>query len=66
MKQNHTSHFQRYPTLIQHWCLTNVETTLHNVDTMFNQRCFNVTLMLVKVILNPVGPVMIVDLQIDA
>ena len=62
MKQNHTLHFQRYQTLIQYWCLTNVEATLHNVDTMFNQRCFNVTLMLVKVILNPVGLVTIADL----
>ena len=58
-------------TLKQRW--PNVEneaksdvgfSTLHNVDTTLIQRCFNLALMLVKAILNPVGLVMIVDLQI--
>ena len=45
--------------------LHNVETTLHNVGTTVIQRCFNLATTLVKVILNPVGLVMIMDLQID-
>ena len=35
--------------------LQNVETTLHNVGTTLYQRYFNVVLMLVKAILNPIG-----------
>ena len=45
--------------------LHNVEKTLHNVGTTLIQRCFNLATTLVKVILNPVGLVMIMDLQID-
>ena len=44
--------------------LRNVETTLHNLGTTLIQRCFNLTSMLVKAILNPIGLVMIMDLQI--
>ena len=43
----------------------NVETTLHNVGTTLIQRCFNLASTLVKAILNPIGLVMIMDLQID-
>ena len=42
----------------------NVETTLHNVGTTLIQRCFNLASTLVKTILNPIGLVMIMDLQI--
>ena len=50
MKQNPTSDFQRFTTLIQCQCttlkqhrnnVTNVETTLQNVVTTLIQRCFN-------------------------
>ena len=44
--------------------LHNVETTLHNVGTTLIQRCFNLASTLVKTILNPIGLVMIMDLQI--
>ena len=42
----------------------NVETTLHNVETTLIQRCFTLASTLVKTILNPIGLVMIMDLQI--
>ena len=45
--------------------LHNVETTLHNVGTTLLQRCFNLAWTLVKTILNPIGLVMIMHLQID-
>ena len=70
MKQNPTSDFQRWTTLIQRQCPTlkqrwnNVETTLHNVGTMLIQRCFHLASTLVKIILNPIGLVMIMDLPI--
>ena len=41
-----------------------IETTLHNVGTTLMQRCFNLALTLVKAILNPIGLVRIMDLQI--
>ena len=41
-----------------------VETTLRNDETTLYQGCFNLTSMLVKAILNPIGLVMIMDLQI--
>ena len=64
MKQNPTSDFQRCTTLIQRQTtIHNVKTTLQNVGTTLIQRCFNLALTLVKAILNPVGLVMIVDLQ---
>ena len=45
--------------------LHNVETTLHNVGTTLIQRCFNLVSMLDKTILNSIGLVVIMDLQID-
>ena len=44
--------------------LHNVETTLHNIGLKLMQRCFNLALALVKATLNPVGLMMIMDLQI--
>ena len=44
--------------------LNNVETTLHNVGLTLIQCCYNLASTLVKAILNPVGLVMIMDLQI--
>ena len=41
------------------------ETTLHNVDTTLGQRRFNVVLTLIKTTLEPIGLVMIMDLEID-
>ena len=43
----------------------NVAQERRNNDTTFMQRCFDLTLTLVKAILNPVGLVMIMDLQLD-
>ena len=37
---------------------------MHNVDTRLYQPCFNVASTLVRTILNSIGLVMIVDLQI--
>ena len=71
MKQNPASNFQRCTTLIQRQCLTlkkrrnNVTQRRNSVGTTFIQRCFNLASTLVKVILNPIGLVMIMDLQID-
>ena len=45
--------------------LHNVETTLHNVGTTSIQRCFNLASTLVKAILNSIGHVMIMDLQLQ-
>ena len=45
--------------------LHNVETTLHNVGTTLIQRYFNLASTLIKTILNPIGLVMIMDLQIN-
>ena len=70
MKQNPTSDFQRRTTLIQRRCPTlkqrwnNVETTLHNVGTMLIQRSLHLASTLIKIILNPIGLVMIMDLPI--
>ena len=64
---------RRIFNVAQHWynvsahvetTLHNVETTLHNVGTTLIQRCFNLASTLVKTILNPIGLVMIMDLQI--
>ena len=44
--------------------LHNVEITLHNAGWTLIQRRFNLGSTLVKAILNPIGPVMIMDLQI--
>ena len=55
----------------QRWCnvsprrWNNVETTLHDVGTTLIQRCLNLASTLVKAILNLIGLVMIMDLQID-
>ena len=38
---------------------------LHNVGTTLLQHCFNLAWTLVKAILNPIGLVMIMHLQID-
>ena len=63
MKQNPTSDFQRCTMLIQRQCPTlkqcrnNVTQRWYNVDTTL----LNLTLTLVKPILNPIGPVTIVD-----
>ena len=62
MKQNPMSDFQRRTTLIQR--RNNVETAFHNVGTMLIQRCFYLASTLVKIILNPIGLVMIMDLPI--
>ena len=45
--------------------LHNIETKLHNVGTTLIQRCFNLVSMLDKTILNSIGLVVIMDLQID-
>ena len=45
--------------------LHNVEATLHKVGTTLIQCCFSLASMLVKAILNPIGLVMIMALQID-
>ena len=47
------------------WHWNNVETTLHNVGTTLIQRCLNLSSTLVKAILNLIGLVMNMDLQID-
>ena len=74
MKQNPTSDFQRCTTLIQREsptmkkrraALHNVQTTLPNVGTTLVQRFFNPASTLVKAILNPIGLVMVMVLQID-
>ena len=74
MKQNPTSDFQRCTTWIQResptmkkrrTALHNVQTTLPNVGTTLVQRCFNLASTLVKAILNPIGLVMVMVLQID-
>ena len=41
-----------------------METTLQNVGTALIQRFFNLVSALVKAILNPIGLVMIMDLEI--
>ena len=70
MKQNPTSDFKRCTTLIQRQRQTlkqrrsNV-TQRNNSGTTLIQRCFNLVSTLVKAILNPIGLVMIMDLQID-
>ena len=63
MKQNPTSDFQRCTTLIQRQCPT-LKQRRNNVGTTLIQRCFNLASTLVKTILNPIGLVMIMDLQI--
>ena len=74
MKQNPTSDFQRCTTWIQResptmkkrrTALHNVQTTLPNVGTTLVQRFFNPASTLVKAILNPIGLVMVMVLQID-
>ena len=74
MKQNPTSDFQRCTTLIQREsptmkkrraALHNVQATLPNVGTTLVQRFFNPASTLVKAILNPIGLVMVMVLQID-
>ena len=47
------------------WPWNNVETTLHNIDTTFYKRCFNVASTLVKAISNPIELLIIMNLQID-
>ena len=44
--------------------LHNVESTLHKVGLTLIQRCFNLASTLDKAILNPIGLVTIMDLQI--
>ena len=51
-----------YNVSVRRW--NNVETTLHNVGTALIQHCFNLASTLVKAILNPIGLVMILDLEI--
>ena len=71
MKQNPTLDFERCTTLIQRQCPTlkqrrnNVIQLRNNVGTTLIQRYFNLASTLVKAILNPIGLVMIMDLQID-
>ena len=64
MKQNLTSNVgaRRWNNL--ETTLHNVETVLHSVGTTLIQRCFKLVSTLVKTILNPIGVVMIMDLQI--
>ena len=67
MKQNLMSEFRRYTALIQRQCpaLKQCRNKAHNVGTPLIQRCFKRALTLVKAIMNPIGLVMIMDLQID-
>ena len=54
MKQNPTSDFQRWTTLIQRQCPTFKQRS-NNVDTTLSRRCFNVISTLVKAVLKPMG-----------
>ena len=68
MKQNPTSDLQ-HCTNVDTMSVPNVETRWKQgcttlVETLI-QRCFNPASTLVKAILNPVGLVMVMDLQID-
>ena len=72
MKQNLTSDFQRCTALIQRQCPTlkqcrnNVAQRWYNVDTTLFQPSVDVQSSVeVKAILNPIGLVMIMDLQRD-
>ena len=71
MKQNPTSGFQSRTALIQHQRLTlkqrrnNVTQRRNNFGKTLMQCCFNLASTLVKAILNPIGLVMIMDLQTD-
>ena len=69
MKQNLTTLQRWYNVSARRWNKVettshNVETTLHNIGLTLIQRCFNLASTLVKTILNPIGLVMIMDLQI--
>ena len=78
MKQNPKSDFQCCLRLIQRQCATlkqhqnnvtqrgdNVAQRWYNVGTTLIQSCFKLASTLVKAMLNPVGLVIIMDLQID-
>ena len=60
MKQNPTSDFQRWTTLIQRRCKT-LKQCRNNVDTTLSQLCSNLASAIVKAISKPVGLVTSTD-----